>query len=211
MQKVISSLLAACRSVHYVPKNGKNPMGYSYATEADVVAKVRKNLLDNDLVLVPSVGACSFDPTIGLTEVHIDYRLIHSSGEMLEFRVVGHGLDRNKSGVGDKGVYKAITGATKYALLKLLLLATGDDPETEDADKNDLKDKEAERTDSKDKDALRRTAALMRDFIKECDSVKTLEKYYKDNHGFLLDLKDFDSQLYTEILADFANHKKGLS
>ena len=201
MQKVISSLLAACRSVSYVPKNGKNPMGYSYATEADVVSKVRKNLLDNDLVLVPSVGACSFDPAIGLTEVHMDYRLIHSSGEMLEFRVVGHGLDRNKSGVGDKGVYKAITGATKYALLKLLLLATGDDPETE----------EAERIDSKDKEALRRTAALMRDFIKECDSVKTLEKYYKDNHVFLLDLKDFDSQLYTEILADFANHKKGLS
>lgn len=33
---------------------------------------------------------------------------------------------------GDKAVYKAITGATKYAFWKCFGLSTGDDPETED-------------------------------------------------------------------------------
>src|SRR5699024_6730814 len=30
---------------------------------------------------------------------------------------------------GDKAVYKAITGATKYALMKVFMIPTGDDPE----------------------------------------------------------------------------------
>ncbi len=48
---------------------------------------------------------------------------------MYTFSGAGAGNDRNKNGVGDKGTYKAITGATKYALMKTFLLETGDDPE----------------------------------------------------------------------------------
>ena len=45
--------------------------------------------------------------------------------------MAGAGNDRNSKGVGDKGIYKALTGCNKYALLKALQLATGDDPENE--------------------------------------------------------------------------------
>jgi len=210
MQKVISSLLAACKSVGYVKKSGRNPLGYSYASESDVISKVRGSLLDNDLVLVPSVGACAFDPNLGIAEVHVDYRLIHSSGEVLEFKIIGQGMDRNKNGVGDKGIYKAITGANKYALLKLLQLATGDDPEDEIGDYVNQKN-EQNSVDVKEKnDSVVQSAKLLREFIAECKSVETLEKFYKDNQKVFKELREADNQLYTEIIAEFTNHKKGL-
>ena len=210
MQKVISSLIAACKAVSYVKKSGRNPLGYSYASESDVISKVRGSLLDNDLVLVPSVGACAFDPNLGIAEVHVDYRLIHSSGEVLEFKIIGQGMDRNKHGVGDKGIYKAITGANKYALLKLLQLATGDDPEDEIGDYVNQKNENS--VDVKEKnDSVVQSAKLLREFIAECKSVETLEKFYKDNQKVFKELREADNQLYTEIIAEFTNHKKGLS
>src|SRR5574340_328981 len=47
--------------------------------------------------------------------------------DKIEFLVIGEGQDR-----GDKATYKAMTGATKYALLKLFLIPTGDDPEKDE-------------------------------------------------------------------------------
>lgn len=46
------------------------------------------------------------------------------SGEKLEGNFVGTGEDS-----GDKGTYKAITGAIKYILTSTFLIPTGDDPE----------------------------------------------------------------------------------
>jgi hypothetical protein len=39
---------------------------------------------------------------------------------------------------GDKAIYKAMTGATKYFYMKVFGVATGDDPENEKAEKGDL-------------------------------------------------------------------------
>ena len=49
------------------------------------------------------------------------------TGETESFTVVGEGQDS-----GDKAVYKALTGATKYALMKTFLIPTGDDPERDE-------------------------------------------------------------------------------
>jgi len=46
------------------------------------------------------------------------------SGESFSCIFYGDGSDSN-----DKAIYKAITGAQKYALMKTFLVATGDDPE----------------------------------------------------------------------------------
>ena len=119
-------------------------------------------------------------------------------------------MDRNKNGVGDKGIYKAITGANKYALLKLLQLATGDDPEDEIGDYVNQKN-EQNSVDVKEKnDSVVQSAKLLREFIAECKSVETLEKFYKDNQKVFKELREADNQLYTEIIAEFTNHKKGL-
>jgi hypothetical protein len=48
------------------------------------------------------------------------------TGEELVFHSEGEGQD-----AGDKGIYKAITGAQKYALMKAFMIPTGDDPEAD--------------------------------------------------------------------------------
>jgi hypothetical protein len=49
------------------------------------------------------------------------------TGESLVVEWAGSGSDK-----GDKGLYKAMTGAEKYVLLKTFLVPTGDDPEAEE-------------------------------------------------------------------------------
>src|ERR1700738_467768 len=56
------------------------------------------------------------------------------TAEEITVKVAGEGRDP-----GDKGPYKAMTGALKYALLQSFLLATGDDPEDERADARSTK------------------------------------------------------------------------
>lgn len=66
-----------------------------------------------------------FNKEVFLTTVKIQATFIDAeSGEQLSVVYVGDGSDAE-----DKGVYKAITGAQKYALMKTFLAVTDDDPE----------------------------------------------------------------------------------
>lgn len=60
-----------------------------------------------------------------LTHVRVEYSFkdVDSDDEIVGV-VDGQGIDK-----GDKGVYKAITGAVKYIFMKNFLIPTGDDPE----------------------------------------------------------------------------------
>lgn len=132
MKNLLKALQTAAAAVGYVQKKGRNEFQqYNYVTESDVVAQTREALLERDLVLIPSVESVSHDEW-GNTNILVNYTIHHTiSGESLTFRMAGAGNDRNSKGVGDKGIYKALTGCNKYALLKALQLATGDDPENE--------------------------------------------------------------------------------
>ncbi|WP_167371050.1 ERF family protein [Myxococcus virescens] len=123
-------------SVGHVPKSGRNKFhGYDYATEADIVAAVRTGLSERALMLIPTVVDTTWaavDRQKGNSDrlVTLTVRFtLHDgeSGETLSFEVLGEGQDP-----GDKATYKALTGATKYALLKLFLIPTGDDPEQDE-------------------------------------------------------------------------------
>jgi len=135
MKELLTALQGAAIAVGYVQKKGRNDFqNYNYVTEADVVAQTRKALLEHDIVIIPSVSDVSHDE-YGNTNILVVYTVYHTpSGENLTFTMAGAGNDRNSKGVGDKGIYKALTGCNKYALLKALQLATGDDPEVETAD-----------------------------------------------------------------------------
>lgn len=124
------------KEVGYVQKTGKNEyQGYRYAGEADLLAAIRPAMVKVGLVLIPRMASCSGPDANGITTVVVDYRVAHVSGEHLDWTltVAGQGGDKNSKGVGDKGVYKALTGANKYALFKLFQIETGDDPESSEA------------------------------------------------------------------------------
>ena len=123
--------------VHRVPKNGRNDFHkYDYVYESDLVDHIRDKLAEQGIALFPSVGAHDVtemqdarNRTVYLTTVTLDITMIDGeSGDMMTTTWVGQGLDN-----GDKGYYKAYTGAIKYFLLKTFLISTGDDPELDDA------------------------------------------------------------------------------
>lgn len=128
--------------VGYIPKNGWNDFHkYKYATEADVQDAVRNKMSERKLFMFPNITDRSTRETTtnkGKTEyitwVQIEYTITDAeSGESLTFTMEGEGQD-----AGDKGIYKAITGTQKYAIMKLFMIPTGDDPEqTPPADKDD--------------------------------------------------------------------------
>jgi len=125
------------KDVSYVQKSSENKFhGYKYASEASLLESLRPAMIAHGLILIPSVGNVSPIDLHGNTLLTVDYTLAHVSGEIWPDKItaVGCGNDRNKQGgVGDKGVYKALTGANKYLLFKLFQIETGDDPEATEA------------------------------------------------------------------------------
>jgi len=130
---LVGKLAAVMAQVERVPKNGHNSFfNYDYATEADITDAVRSAMAERGIMLFPSVEHIEWKdiPTKsgGIERLAtITFKFTATDGkDSISFNIVGEGQDR-----GDKATYKALTGATKYALMKLFLIPTGDDPETE--------------------------------------------------------------------------------
>lgn len=136
--KITQALHAVMSRVGYVQKKGKNTFHkYSYASEADLLEALRPAMLEAGLLLIPSAVEQQPIDQYGNTQIVMEYTLAHKDGDVWpdKIRAFGCGGDMNsKGGVGDKGTYKAITGANKYLLFKLFQIETGDDPENSEAE-----------------------------------------------------------------------------
>ena len=136
MKNIIIALNKVMDEAKYVQKNSENKFhGYKYASEAALLETLRPAMIKHGLVLIPSVNNASAIDEHGNTLVSVEYTLAHTSGEIWPDKItaMGCGNDMAKSGkVGDKGLYKAITGANKYLLFKLFQIETGDDPEKDE-------------------------------------------------------------------------------
>lgn len=135
MHELLAALNKVMASVGYVQKDKKNAFhGYKYAGEEALLTVLRPALVENGLILIPSLDGAPAMDEHGNTNLTMAYTLAHVSGAVWpeKIRVPGCGNDRAKNGtMGDKGAYKALTGANKYMLFKLFQIATGDDPEVE--------------------------------------------------------------------------------
>lgn len=128
--KLAKKLISIMSQVERIPKNGYNDFHkYHYATESDVKEGCRQLMADAKVLMTLSIQ--------DIEQVRDDIVRVTSlvtftdaeSGETLSFCVAGDGQDKN-----DKGIYKAITGSTKYALMSSFLIPTGDDPEKDATD-----------------------------------------------------------------------------
>ncbi len=140
-KSITTALHEVMQKVGYVQKQGENKFhGYKYAGEGDLLAVLRPAMVEAGLILIPSGKTKSEIDNYGNTVVEVEYTLAHKDGDVWPEKIVafGCGNDRNsKGGVGDKGLYKALTGANKYLLFKAFQIETGDDPEiASDADKD---------------------------------------------------------------------------
>ncbi len=130
LTKAVCAVMAAVR---YVPETGRNQFHrYSYASDEDLLTVLQPAMAANGLALIPSrtdVRTVEHSPdgkgkAQWRTEVVVTYRLLHTSGESVEVQAPGCGIDGE-----DKGAYKAMTGALKYALRHTFLVPTGQDAE----------------------------------------------------------------------------------
>lgn len=126
MKSIGKKILAVMGEVGKVGKDKTNSFHkYDYASDEAVVGAIRIAIIKNGLIVVPNQTECRVDGE--LTTLKVEYRIIDTdSGEEMTTVAYGQGQDK-----GDKGVYKAATGAEKYFLLKTFLIATGDDAEKE--------------------------------------------------------------------------------
>lgn len=136
MQKLAIKLLAVQRGITPIEKDGHNDFqNYDYATEGGYIQMLRPLLIENGLVILSSVKSSSIafvkkdkdGKETPITRVEMDFTIVDAeSGEQYVGGAEGYGADSL-----DKGIYKAITGATKYFMAKCFQIPTGDDPENE--------------------------------------------------------------------------------
>lgn len=119
-----------------VPKTGHNAFHhYDYLTENDLVWAVRDKISAAGIFVFESTESqhverveTSEGKATLLTTVTTKHTFVDGeSGESFSVLSQGQGSD-----LGDKGVYKAITGAAKYFIYKNFLVPTGDDPEADE-------------------------------------------------------------------------------
>lgn len=159
-RNLIQKAAAVMEQVEYVPKNGWNDFHkYHYATEADITSCVRVALAEQGLMLIPTVEKVEWTKIQGksgedrLATLTVKFTLTDGN-DKIEFHIIGEGQDR-----GDKATYKAMTGALKYALLKLFLIPTGDDPERDDGDRPEQQRPPVQRPPSKAEQVIRQVAS----------------------------------------------------
>jgi hypothetical protein len=209
--------------VKYIPKNGYNEFNrYKYATEADVNEKVREELAKRNIIMIPSVKSHQIREHVnrkGNTEyiatVEVEFTFMDGdTGETISFTTYGEGQD-----AGDKGTYKAITGAQKYALMKAFMIPTGDDPEAdrgvdERNAQNDTSDEERElerQTKLNHVLAKWQTLSGEKDTTKAKESLEAFlnEKWKKTLETVTLqDLKTLEQILANQLLKKAQEQKK---
>lgn len=129
LAKKLALILGA---VGKVKKSGHNSFhNYDYVTENDLVYAVRDKLSEAGIFVFTSAESQHVEiikdeeKTTALTTVAMRHTFIDGeTGESFSVMSQGQGTD-----VGDKGAYKAMTGAMKYFLYKCFMIPTGDDPE----------------------------------------------------------------------------------
>lgn len=123
-----AKVLAVSRSIGAVEKNGLNQhFKFKFQAWDDVLPAVRNACVEHGVQITPTVNRVTHDGQHVLVEMAFTVRDTESD-QRDEFVWFGE-----SKGNDDKGIQKAITSCTKYALLKYLMIPILDDTDT-DAD-----------------------------------------------------------------------------
>lgn len=150
MKEITNAILAVMQEVENIEKGmnvGAGTNSYKAVSDGDVRNSLRKAMVKNGLVIVPTsvtaktqIDRWEEESQYGkkmkqsvLTEAHTKYLLIHSSGEQLELAGYGHGVDSQ-----DKSAGKATTYALKNTLLDTFLITKGEAEDTDKTHSDDL-------------------------------------------------------------------------
>jgi len=121
---------AVMKKLDYVQKENKKVNNqYTFVSHDAVTAAVRVHLVDEGIVVIPSVTNHIQDGNRTEVDLQVDFVNIDKPEDKVSINVFGYGVDQQ-----DKGPGKAFSYAKKYAFLQLFALETGDDPERSNID-----------------------------------------------------------------------------
>ena len=134
-QNIYQRINKVREEVAYVQKD-KAVQGYKAVTHDAVTSVIRPSLIKHGIVIVPRLIASAVRDTESTTGngakiiryegwYEIDFVNIDTPDEKVTIPIESHALD-----YGDKAPGKAISYATKYAVLKLFSIETGEDDES---------------------------------------------------------------------------------
>lgn len=115
---------AAMADVDYIQKEKKSGMNYSIVSHDAVTAKVRPILHKHGIVYYPRDMQVEQNGNRTQAVFQVRFENIDDRSDYIDVATFGYGVDPQ-----DKGPGKAMSYGVKYALLKVLGLETGDDPD----------------------------------------------------------------------------------
>ena len=125
-------ILAVQKVLEPLEKTGWNDFQkYNYTTAGDVLLPVQRACNEQGLIVIADCVESKIEP--GRASVVVRLTVADSeTGESISVTAPGYAEDfsyKDNRPNGDKAVYKAITGATKYAVRSCFCLPSDDDPE----------------------------------------------------------------------------------
>lgn len=198
---IYQKILEVQKGLGRIKKTGRNQaQGYDYVTEADLLDEITEKMNAAGLVAFASLDSSDTGAFEGVDKygkpsltkwarVTLSLKVVDSeTGDQIEIKMTGYSEDR-----GDKAIYKAVTGANKYAYLKFFGVSTGDDPENDQKESTPVKPKtqkakpETVWTESDDVRAmmdmileLKKTHGLTKEELQEATGMQTLQGASKD-------------------------------
>lgn len=134
---------AIMKAISYVQKGDKKVNNqYTFVSHDAVTKAIHPLLVEHGVNIIPTVTESSIEWTSykhydkynkvevdkfrGFTRALVDISFVNidDTKDVVTISQVGYGIDEQ-----DKGIGKAVSYACKYAMLKVFMLETGDDPE----------------------------------------------------------------------------------
>jgi hypothetical protein len=123
-------ILAIMGEIDYIQKTDKKVNNqYTFVTHDAVTKALHPLFVKHGIVAIPRVTGWKQDGNRTEVNMEVDFVNVSKPEDKVIVPCFGFGIDAQ-----DKGVGKAVSYATKYAMLKLFMLETGDDPERDSID-----------------------------------------------------------------------------
>lgn len=127
-------ILNVMTKIGFIIKDKKNEeKGFDYASLANIIIKAREAMIEEKIIMVPykieQIVQRGNDTTISMIYRFYDAEPNESGkNECIDVNVAGEGFDKD-----GWGIYKALSGAYKYAITQTFAIPTIDDAERPNA------------------------------------------------------------------------------
>jgi len=124
-------MLAIMNDVEYIQKkeNAAKGLPYKFVTHDQVTSKLHVPMVRHGIFTKTDILECIQEGNRSQVKARISFINVDDPQDLIEVDSYGYGIDNQ-----DKGIGKAISYASKMALLKNFMLGTGEDPEKDNID-----------------------------------------------------------------------------